>query len=395
MLAKRLALLTTTIVLLLVLAEIATRLLTDTIPPLTVKDPVIGQHYLPSFEADVFVPEAHRKVHLRFNEVGFRGPDRPMRKPPGVRRVAVLGDSMIASVTVDEKDTLVCQLERMLTRSHPQVKWEVLNFGVCGASPGQAMVLYRELAYRWDPDVVLCAYFVGNDLADNCSRLSHNPRIYFDLDEQGTMRQEPFSARRAWIGYYLNRYSRFYVWQKCALNNARRQIMEVTGTVEPGHWIFCRNESEDLAHAWKLTGEINRAFQREVTRRGASFALLLIPAAEQVDQHVFESLRQKAGDLADQFDWDYPDERLGELCRAADVSFLSMTADFRQAAPDATSHAKDQWLFCNGRGHFNERGNRLAAQRVHHFLTHGFLTHSILTRGGQDHLADRPSASRH
>ena len=103
-----------TLVLILVVAEIATRLFSDTVPPLKARSQTFGDHYLPSFSGDVYVPEAGRKIHLRFNQHGFRGPDRPKDKPPGVRRIAVLGDSMIASLAVEERHTLVHRLESML-----------------------------------------------------------------------------------------------------------------------------------------------------------------------------------------------------------------------------------------------------------------------------------------
>jgi len=367
----KLALLACTLLVLLAGAEIATRLLTNTIPPLTVKDSVIGQHYVPSFNETVYVPEAEREVALRFNRWGFRGPDWPREKPEGVRRVAVLGDSMIASLAVDEKDTLVCRLQRLLDQSHPEVKWEVLNFGVSGASPGQELVLYRELASRWSPDIVLCAYFVGNDLADNCRRLSHNPRIYFDLDSQGKLHQVPFSASKAKASYYMNRYSRFYVWQKDAVNKLRKRVMNRAGVVAPGEWIFCREESEKLAHAWKLTGEIHREFRREVESRGAKFAVVLIPSAWQIYTDVFQRILDNAGEKTPHFDPNYPDERLEGLCAEAGIPFLSMSADFREAAPGASTKNRDEWLFHQGHGHFNRRGNEIAAQAVHRFLTQG------------------------
>jgi len=368
-LAKKLALLACTLLVMAVCAEVAVRLLTDTVPPLIVKDPVVGRHYEPGFESRVYVAESDRKILLRFNDVGFRGPNRPIKKPDGVCRVAVLGDSMIASVAVEEEDTMVCRLEKMLNRSHPQVKWEVLNFGVSGSSPGQELVLYRELVRRFDPDVVLCAYFVGNDLADNSSRLSNNPRIYFDMDEAGKLQQLPFSAERANVSYYLNRYSRFYVWQKQAVNHTRHNVLKQAGMLVPGQWIFSRKETPDVAHAWRLTDTIHREFQREVIGRGGQFAVVMIPSAWQIYEDVFQEVVDRAGEFAPHFDQDYPDERLGELCRQSGVPLLSMTDDFRKAAPGGTTKEKQQWLFLRGTGHFNERGGELAAKAVHRFLT--------------------------
>jgi hypothetical protein len=88
----------------------------------------------------------------------------------------------------------------------------------------------------------------------------------------------------------------------------------------------------------------------------------------------------RCGEYAEHFDADYPDQRLGALCREAGIPLLVMTKDFREAAPSRSTKATDQWLFHQGTGHFNERGNQLAARAVHRFLT----------RRGPHLLSDRP-----
>lgn len=367
--AKRLLLLAVSLLLTLACLEAGLRLFSNVTPSLTEKDPLIGQRYLRSFAGDVFVPEAGCKVALRFNDVGFRGPSRPQQKPPGVHRLAILGDSMVASLAVDESKTMVCQLERLLNESQAGIKWEVFNFGVNGASPGQELVLYREVVWRFQPDVVLGTFFVGNDLADNCSRLSSNPRIYFDVDESGNLRQEPFGARRAVVSQFLNRYSRFYVWQKSALNRARHTVGQRAGKLDPGEWAYSREEPPDVAHAWKITASIFETFRREVEAHGSRFAVVMIPCGPQVYKDAFTSVAARAGKFAEAFDPDYPDRRVAEICRRAGIPFLSMLNDFRQAAPSASSRVQQEWLFCGGLGHFNETGDALAARAIHRFLT--------------------------
>lgn len=366
---RKLAVLTGTLMLLYVGLEVWVRYYTDTIPPLTVRDARIGNRYIRSFEDEIFVPEAGHKVHLRFNRLGFRGPDRPKEKPAGVRRIAVLGDSEVAGITVEEADTMVCQLERLLNESQKEVKWEVLNFGVSGSSPGQELVLYREVVRDYDPDIVLGMFTVGNDLADNSSRLSSNPRIYFDVNEQGKLEQLPFSGERAAVSQFLNRYSRFYVWQKHAFRMATAQARTMVRQIVPGQWVYCRKENEDVAHAWKISGAVAQELNRTVTADGAKFAVVMIPSSEQIIPAFLDDVAQLTGELADKFDADYPDERLSGLCRQAGIPIVSVKDAFRAAAPSASASVQDEWLFQNGRGHCNERGNQILAEEVLHFLT--------------------------
>lgn len=371
-LAWRLATLSGSLLLTLVALEIGARLMSDVTPGLTESDPLIGLRYARNFEQSVYVSEAGRKVALRFNDVGFRGPTRPRTKPAGVKRIAILGDSMVASLAVDEAQTMVCLLERQLNESATDVRWEVLNFGVNGASPGQELVLYRELVREFQPDLVLCAFFVGNDLADSSSRLSTNPRIYFDIDDDGQLRQEPPSRRRNAIAAFLNRNSYYYVWQRLAFSKASHRVRAEIGQLEPGHWIYSRREPPKVAHAWRIIGKVLQELQREVVTDGGRFGVVMIPNAHQVYEDLFTAKAVAlAGEYADAFDANYPDERVAGICREKGIPCLSMLPEFRRAAPHASSQCKDEWLFCNGVGHFNELGDALAARVIQRFITEG------------------------
>ncbi len=371
LLAKKLALLTGTLSLLALGLEAGTRLLTDTTPPLMERDTNVGQRFVRSFSGMMLDDESGRRVFLRFNRDGLRGPDRPLEKPPGVRRVALFGDSMIASVSIDEDKTTVGQLERMLNKSPGGAGWEVMNFGICGSSTGQEMLLYREVASQYHPDIVLCTFFVGNDLTDNSSRLSNSPRICFDVDDSGKLVQLPFSASRHLVGTWLNRHSRFYVWQKLMTNRARHRLEGSVGLVSPGDWIFCSEESTDVAHAWDITAALLKQFRDEVESRGSLFAVVTVPSAVGICDDCFQEVARRAGDQATAFRKDYPDLRLSEICRKAGITLWSLTPDFRKAVPSAMSTVEEDQIFIKGVGHLNERGSVVAAKSLHRFLTEG------------------------
>lgn len=50
------------------------------------------------------------------------------------------------------------------------------------------------------------------------------------------------------------------------------------------------------------------------------------------------------------------------------IPFLSLREPFRAASPSRSSLETGEWLFCHGAGHFNEAGNRLAAEEILRFL---------------------------
>lgn len=119
-------------------------------------------------------PIVNNSLGMRDGEVG--------PKRPGVRRVAVLGDSYTWGVGAADGERFTEVMEAV----DPGL--EVLNFGVSGYGTVQeSLVLDRALALQ--PDLVLVAFCLGNDPIDNVSPFRyryHKPTA--DMDEGGRIR---------------------------------------------------------------------------------------------------------------------------------------------------------------------------------------------------------------
>jgi hypothetical protein len=361
-LAPKLVLSVLSVVIVLAIGEVAIRNFTEVDKRLTVRDPVIGKRYVRSFDDDVYVPESGRTIRLRFNRDGFRGPDVPYDTPAGTRRIAVIGDSMTVVVATAEEKTMVADLERRLHAAFPGEHWEVLNFGVSSASTGQELVLYRELVWRYQPDIVVLAFFVGNDLADNSRRLTGARRIYFDLDDDGGVRQLPYSAAASGLSKWLNQHSRFYVWYRIVRTRSRERMRELAGRLPSRFQVFNTAGNSDVDHAWELTRRLLAQFRDEVARRGARFVVAVLPTGPQIYDDLWAEVIDGAGDDARFFDQTYPERRLEGICGELDIPCVTMADAFREAAAGQAAKDESRFFYGNGRAHFTDAGNRLAAE---------------------------------
>lgn len=119
------------------------------------------------------------------DQFGLRRPDRPedqrertLAKPPGVFRVAVLGDSYTESFHVSYDEAFPTVLERELNRCAAIGRpVEVLNFGVSGYSNVQELQRFRHVARSFQPDAVLLVFHAVNDLHNNFRKHEQNPYI--------------------------------------------------------------------------------------------------------------------------------------------------------------------------------------------------------------------------
>jgi lysophospholipase L1-like esterase len=150
---------------------------------------------------------ARAEVEYRVNAEGMRGPEVAREKEEGVRRVAVLGDSIAFGYWVAEEDAFARQLELLLNESRgegPPV--EVLNFGVPGYNLGQEIETLRSRVLAFEPDVVVLAFCL-NDLE---GVFSYELGLVQDRASRrrsllGRLREGVLSRSRlfAWIEYRL------------------------------------------------------------------------------------------------------------------------------------------------------------------------------------------------
>ena len=342
--------------------ELGLRLFSDQARPLFQKHPIVGHRYIPGFAGRRWVEEAGREVLLRFNGLGYRGPDHADAKPPGVRRVAVLGDSFVASVGVEEQETMVAQLEARLNGDGGG-PWEVLSFGVSGYSTAQSLLAWREFARRFTPDIVLLCFYVGNDPMDNDRRLSDYLRPYFRVDASGALVQEPWSAERASFNAWLSDHSVLYEWEKRMTRQVRdgfRHRRSNATVAAPPHAaeLYDREPPPVMIEAWTITEALLATLAREVRASGARFLLVTIPELAQVSDEAWRRVLDAVGpQAARRCERERPDAILTRIAAAHDIPILSLTAAFRAPPQPAALFLQDF--------HWSAAGNRLAAEVVH------------------------------
>lgn len=124
-------------------------------------DPLLGWSHVPDSEG-IFASHGF-KTKVKINSAGFRDKDIDLERQPDKTRILVLGDSLVWGFGVNGDDTVTSQLEKI----SPQI--EAINLAVSGYSTDQELLLYRDIGYRYDADLVvlIVAY---NDLRGNLSK---------------------------------------------------------------------------------------------------------------------------------------------------------------------------------------------------------------------------------
>lgn len=134
----------------------------------------------PLFIADSYIRTIHRpnvvttraiensSAKIKTNAQGFLGEDFTIEKPENTYRIAMLGDSITEGFQIDFDKNFSMLLDKELNnQANPLIHYQVYNFGISGSSTIHELLTYRHYIKKYNPDLVVWQFFVGNDFADN------------------------------------------------------------------------------------------------------------------------------------------------------------------------------------------------------------------------------------
>lgn len=300
------------------------------------------------------------RVNVHANAHGLRDREFEYDKPEGTSRVFVLGDSMTEGGQVPEEETFPKKLEESLRRSGARV--DVINGGMAGFGTAHELLFYEHEAAKYRPDVVVLAFFMGNDVYDNSQRLvpmgspGKPPAPYFVL-VNGELRLENFPCRcetdgprgaLAGVRLFLRRHSATYggigpqlvrLAPGAAEALARRNIMGSLS--QQTSWMthddiplfffnFTAGPSSDWTEAWDVTRHLLVRLRDDVARDGGRLVIAGIPAREQVHPQLWNAALSTYPKLrAGTWDLEKPDRLLADASTVSGVPYVSLLRPLR------------------------------------------------------------------
>lgn len=122
-------------------------------------------------------------TEITINSLGFRDAERTLSKPPGTRRVLVLGDSITFGLDLATEELYPQRVEAALRARGEAI--EVLNLGVTGYDTHQEAALLERVGLALEPDLVVVGTCI-NDLGIQSVELGRLERL------------ERYSGWRSW-----------------------------------------------------------------------------------------------------------------------------------------------------------------------------------------------------
>jgi hypothetical protein len=356
------------------MAEIGLRLIGFSHPVFYVVDPLRGFSLVPGAQGWW---RDEGESYVRINSQRLRAREHTQTKPPNTIRIAVLGDSFTEAPQVPEQEAFWAVLERELTERgcYEGKSVEVINFGVSGYGTAQQLLTLRHHVWPYEPDLVLLAFFIGNDVHNNLYALEENPEFpYFVYDGDRLVLADGFPAGRWYYPRLLVGYGSKYLrlCQLARMLKVRLQSMRGE-TASSEFWLADEEAGLDSAtyqtpnqrewqDAWRVTEGLLRTMRDETMSSGADFVLATFSSA--ISVHPDPNVRKRYLERVGIQDFLYPTRRLEELAAAEHIPIVSLT-------PQLQAYAKQNQVFLHGfdnktlgKGHWNAEGHRLTGELI-------------------------------
>ena len=289
------------------------------------------------FEADRsgFRVDRGREYALRvkINRAGFRDVEHDVASDPATIRIVLLGDSMLAELQVPLQDTFARRLEEILDASAgtPGVRFEILNCATDGYGTAQQLLTFRERCAEYQPDLVVLGTFLWNDLADNhpaVGSLNHPiaykcGRPYFTVqdeqlipaeDELAAVERSPVARVDGWL-------RNSYLYQIVVPPPGRSQ--RKFGQKQ----VFRREQTPELAEAWRITDALIRALAVEVQAHGARLVVMPVPSRLELEGRTAPAAARLGADA----DLEHPHQQLLALLAAAQIPTIDPNPTLKEA----------------------------------------------------------------
>lgn len=375
----------------LLLAEAALRVAGVAYPNFYRPDPDRGWALRPGAEG---LWHTEGLARVRISSAGLRDVEHATAKPAGRLRIAVLGDSCAEALQVPVEETFWKLLERRLAAC-PALAGravEAMDFGVAGYGTAQELLTLRRQVWRFQPDVVLLAFYPGNDVRNNARSLEQDPlRPYYTLGPDGRLAlddsfrtaagyrlRQSLAARLAYAAYDHLRLLQVAKQGKSVVDGwigaAKARTKEEGAALQElglDNAVYSPPRDRDWRQAWSVTEAMIAAMRDDAAARRVPFGVVVLSTGIEVhpEPAARAAFMRKLG-VADLF---YPGRRLAAFGRAAGIPVLDLGPPLQQLAERGHVFLHGFANTPPGEGHWNARGHAAAAPLIAAWLCREIL----------------------
>ncbi len=311
------------------------------------------------------------------NMQGFRDRERVVERNSPAPRVLAVGDSFTWGAGVSYDEAFATLLERRL-QAHVAAA-EVINLGVPAWGPHEELHLLKAYGIRFQPDLVMLNFFIGNDIQNKRGDDLHLPGLMlvagqsYYVHSNGNWFHDRIGPDRWYLYHdlnYLFRVGGARVRQALPWTGEQPSSLALLGETAPlvsreqyvrsiheRSDIYLADDTRFFAQHWARTQETLLAFRDFLGERGVPLLIVVIPDHIQLDRTLQREYLADTGQAAEQYDFHKPQRLLLAWCREQGIPTVDLLPAFEATGSQETLYFRNDF-------HLTVSGHRLAAQVI-------------------------------
>ncbi|MCP4264429.1 MAG: hypothetical protein GY777_02440 [Candidatus Brocadiaceae bacterium] len=349
-------------------------------------EPFVGVGGIPN-KKGIFATKSF-KTAVTLNNEGLRDYDHDKANTKNKFRIITLGDSFTWGHGVNNDQIYMKVLERI----DPNI--ETINMGGSGGDPPKSLKTYMHGGIKYEHNVVLLGFYIGNDIVARYPRDNDSPPQWgFDNEGKfaliGKMKsqeavnmirrksEEKFSPTRkrdfsSRIHYWFIRHFQLCTfidnYRDCCSNMLKgsslyTRILKYFGKENKrayGFLNYCREtDPEDVEYGWKLLAETLKMLKDYSEQANAKLYVVFIPHQVQISQELYYKTSRKYRYNPSEFDLEKPNRKLSKLCDNIKIDYLDLLPVMRKEV------SKGNKLYFGRDVHWNADGHSFAAKEIY------------------------------
>ena len=292
------------------------------------------------------------------NRGGFNDREHAAEPIEGATRLAIIGDSFVfGAVARDYNFTFV--LEDLAQQNG--VDLDVINMGISAAGPKNYLGLLAHDVAESQADLVAVTLFVGNDITQ--AHPHFKTSVWLNRTRETLVK--PYLIGPSWEYSYVYRSVRSVARtlrerldKTPRASFTRKNFMAIERQRSP---IYKKDMSTFVSDSYAGVIQLTREMSKEAERQDRELIVILAPDELQVSSEIQDHLAKHYLLDLSEYDLEQPQSLLIEALTSQGIRVIDLLPHFQQAKDSGD-------LYIQYDTHWNEAGNRLAAEAIWQFL---------------------------
>ncbi|MFQ5604273.1 MAG: SGNH/GDSL hydrolase family protein [bacterium] len=334
-----------------------------------VYDPFVAKRHRPNSQFNFRTKEF--EIQFVTNSEGFRASNDFLTGDDRNRVIAIIGDSFVQAIQVDESATFVKLLE---TQMRDLGINQVQNYGVAGLGIVHYLQMYKFHVRKHNPEIVFIFILDANDITNSSPLLeppllrpsyiydgkgeildvdlfADNP-IYWSPEDETTHKPFMFTLR-----YFLGSHSALYRFASFLKVTSRMQE-KIINPFPVEAYVYEEPWSDEFEQAWKHATWALENLVQEIKKDSASPWVVLIPAMWTTSDKYWQLFQERYPGTG-YLDKNKVRNKLHEFTAKKEVDFIDLTHRF------LLSYSIGEQPHFPVNGHLTALGHKLVAEEIY------------------------------